>query len=121
MEVKAATPITEFSIPHEWSSQVHDSKGVSEFFYPICKYVQGEYKIVGIIPMDLDFESQVLERVFMDLVSKGAYSEVDRQQIARAKEIISPAYQLKIQEDRDRAAEEYRARKQAAHQLALAA
>jgi hypothetical protein len=109
LDEKAATPITEFSIPHEWSSQVHDSKGVSEFFYPICKRVLGGYKVVGIVPMDFDFENQVLERVFTDLGSKSSYSEIDKQQIARAKEIVSPAYQLKIQEERDLAAAEHRA------------
>jgi hypothetical protein len=118
---KAATPIAEFSIPQEWSSQVQDSKGVSEFFYPICKRVLGGYKVVGIIPMDFDFENQVLERVFADLGSKSSYSELDKQQIARAKEIVSPAYQLKLQQERDIAAAEHRARKQASTQLAIAA
>ena len=118
---KAATPIAEFSIPLEWSSQVHDSKGVSEFFYPICKRVLGGYKVVGIVPMDFDFENQVLERVFVDLGSKSSYSELDKQQIARAKEIVSPAYQLKLQQERDIAAAEQRARKQASMQLAIAA
>ena len=118
---KAATPIAEFSIPLEWSSQVHDSKGVSEFFYPICKRVLGGYKVVGIVPMDFDFENQVLERVFVDLGSKSSYSELDKQQIARAKEIVSPAYQLKIQEERALAAAEHRARKKASSQLAIAA
>jgi len=121
LDEKAATPITEFSIPHEWSSQVHDSKGVSEFFYPICKRVLGGYKVVGIVPMDFDFENQVLERVFTDLGSKSSYSEIDKQQIARAKEIVSPAYQLKIQEERDLAAAEHRAIKQASMRLAVAA
>jgi hypothetical protein len=121
LDEKAATPITEFSIPHEWSSQVHDSKGVSEFFYPICKRVLGGYKVVGIVPMDFDFENQVLERVFTDLGSKSSYSEIDKQQIARAKEIVSPAYQLKIQEERDLAAAEHRAIKQASMRLAIAA
>lgn len=118
---KEATPIAEFSIPQERSSQVHDSKGVSEFFYPICKRVLGGYKVVGIVPMDFDFENQVLERVFTDLGSKSSYSEIDKQQIARAKEVVSPAYQLKLQQERDIAAAEHRARKQASTQLAIAA
>ncbi|MBU3565253.1 hypothetical protein [Polynucleobacter sp. MWH-HuK1] len=119
LDEKAATPITEFSIPHEWSSQVHDSMGVSTFFYPICMGVLGGYKVVGVVPMDIDFEKQILSRVFIDLGSKGSYSEVDKQQIARAKEIISPAYQLKMQEERDRAEQERRSKKQVAQQLAV--
>jgi len=121
LDEKVATPITEFSIPQELSSQVHDSMGVGAFFYPICKRVLGGYKVVGVIPMDVDFEKQILSRVFIDLGSKGSYSEVDKQQITRAKEIISPAYQLKIQEKRDQEDAQYRAKKQASQQLALAA
>lgn len=118
---KSATPITEFSIPQEWSSKVHDSQGVSQFFYPICVRRMGEFKVVGVVPMDLEFEKQILERVYIDLGSKGFYSEAEKEQIDRAKEIISPAYQLKLQEERDLAAAEHRAKKQAAQQLALAA
>jgi len=121
LDEKAATPITEFSIPQEWSSKVHDSQGVSQFFYPICVRRMGGFKVVGVVPMDLEFEKQILERVYIDLGSKGSYSEADKQQIARAKEIISPAYQLKLQEERDLAAAEHRAKKQAAQQLVLAA
>ena len=71
--------------------------------------------------MDLDFEKQILERVFIDLNSKGIVSDVEQAQIDRAKEIISPQYQQKIQEERDRIAEERRTKRQAAQQLALAA
>ena len=117
---KLATPITELSIPAEWRAQVHDSKGVSDFFYPICVSVLGGYKVVGVIPMDLDFEKQVLERVFVDLNSKSAVSDEEKTQIDRAKEIISPEYQLKMQEQRERAAQENRAKKQSAQPLALA-
>ena len=118
---KAATPITDLKIPEEWRSKVHDSRGVSEFFYPICVNVLGGYKVVGVVPMDLDFEKQILERVFIDLNSKGIVSDVEQAQIDRAKEIISPQYQQKIQEERDRIAEERRTKRQAAQQLALAA
>ena len=96
LKEKLATPITELSIPAEWRAQVHDSKGVSDFFYPICVSVLGGYKVVGVIPMDLDFEKQVLERVFVDLNSKSAVSDEEKTQIDRAKEIISPEYQLKM-------------------------
>nr|WP_315127824.1 hypothetical protein [uncultured Polynucleobacter sp.] len=119
LDEKAATPITEFSIPLEWSSKVHDSMGVGAFFYPICKRVLGGYKVVGVVPMDMDFEKQILSRVFIDLGSKSSYSEADKQQIARAKEVISPAYQLKMQEERDKADQENRAKKQAAQELVV--
>ena len=117
---KVASPITELSIPAEWRAQVHDSKGISDFFYPICANVLGGYKVVGVIPMDLDFEKQILERVFVDLNSKSAVSDLEKTQIDRAKEIISPEYQLKIQEQRERAAQDHRAKKQSAQPLALA-
>jgi hypothetical protein len=64
--------------------------------------------------MDLDFEKQILERVFIDLSSKGTVSDVEQAQITRAKEIISPQYQQNLQEERDRVADEHRAKKQAA-------
>lgn len=118
---KAATPITDLKIPEEWKGKVHDSKGVGEFFYPICVNVLGGYKVVGVVPMDLDFEKQILERVYIDLNSKDTVSDVEQAQIDRAKEIISPQYQQKAQEERDRVAQEYRAKKQAAYELALAA
>ena len=117
---KAATPITDFKISEEWRSKVHDSKGAGEFFYPICVNVLGGYKVVGVVPMDMDFEKQILERVFIDLNSKGTVSDVEQAQIDRAKEIISPQYQQKIQEERDRIAQEHRTKKQAAYKLALA-
>jgi hypothetical protein len=121
LNVKADAPIAQFTIPQEWRSRVHDSMGAGSFLYPICVNSLGGYKVVGVVPMDFDFEKQILERVYIDLGSKGSYSDADKAQIARAKEIISPAYQLKLQEERDRAAEEHRAKKQAAQQLALAA
>ena len=126
LDEKVATPITEFSIPQELSSQVHDSMGVGAFFYPICKRVLGGYKVVGVIPMDIDFEKQILSRVCVDLGSKSSYSEIDKQQIARAQEVISPEYQRKMRDKRDREDAEYRAKKLAAQQptvpqLALAA
>ena len=77
--------------------------------------------MVGIVPMDLDFEKQILGRVFIDLNSKCIVSDVEQAQIDRAKEIISPQYQQKIQEERDRIAGERRAKKQAAYELALVA
>lgn len=116
---KAATPLAEFKIPQEWSNEVHDSMGVGTFFYPICVKVLGGYKVVGVVPMDLDFEKQILDRVYIDLGSKSSYSEVDKQHISRAKEVISPAYQRKVQETRDREDAIHRAKKRAAQQLVV--
>lgn len=118
---KVSAPIATFSIPEEWRSQVHDSKGVSEFLYPICIRDSGEFKIVGVVPMDLDFEKQILERVYIDLNSKSSCTEVERAQIEMAMEKISPAYQQKLQEERDRIDEERRANKKMVQELALAA
>ena len=126
LNIKVETPIAEFGIPGEWTSQVHDSHGVGSFLYPICAKVDGIYKVVGIVPMDYEFEEQILKRVIVDIGCKGSYSEIEKQQFAKAKEMISPAYQLKIQEERDRVDAEYRAKKEADQeyavpQLALAA
>ena len=119
LKEKTANPITDLQIPREWTSEVHDSKGVSDFFYPICVPVYGGYKVVGVIPMDQDFEDKVLSRVFIDLHSKSTCSEIEKQQIANAKKAISPDYLQKIKEDRDRKAKEYQARILADKQLAL--
>ena len=118
---KVVTPITDLRIPEEWSLRVHDSKGVSEFLYPICVRVMGEYKVVGVVPMDPNFEDTILERVFIDLNYKNYYTDADKALIARAYEVISPAYQLKMKEERDRIDRERRARKSAAQQLPIAA
>lgn len=121
LKEKAANPITDLQIPREWTSQVHDSKGVSDFFYPICVPVYGGYKVVGVIPMDQDFEDKVLNRVFIDLNSKSTCSEIEKQQIANAKKAISPEYLQKLKEYHDRKAKEYQAKILADKQLALAA
>ena len=121
LNIKVETPIAEFRIPNEWSSQVHDSHGVGSFLYPICARVDGIYKVVGIVPMDYEFEGEILKRVMVDIGSKGSYSEIEKQQFAKAKEMISPAYQLKIQEERDRVDEERRAKKLALQPLPMAA
>ena len=118
---KAATPIVSFSIPKKWHSQVHDSKGVSEFFYPICIRDEGGFKVVGIVPMDFDFEKQILERVYLDLNSKSSCSEVEKAQIALAMGKISPEYQQNLKEERDRLDEERRTKAQVSQQLAFAA
>ncbi len=117
---KLSTPYAEFSITKEYRSQVHDSQGASSFFYPICVNVMGGYKIVGVVPMDFDFEEKILDRVYLDLSSKNMYSEVEIQQIARAKEVISPEYQLKIKIERERQAEERLSKKQKEDKLRLA-
>ena len=121
LNIKAETPMAEFRIPDEWTSQVHDSHGVGSFLYPICAKVDGIYKVVGIVPMDYEFEEQILKRVIVDIGSKGGYSEIEKQQFAKAKEMISPAYQLKIQEERDRVDEQRRAKKLALQPLPMAA
>ena len=121
LNIKAETPIAEFRISDQWTSQVHDSHGVGTFLYPICAKVDGIYKVVGIVPMDYDFEEQILKRVIVDIGSKGSYSEIEKQQFAKAKEMISPAYQLKMQEGRDRVDEERRAKKLALQPLPIAA
>lgn len=120
LKEKAENPIADLQIPREWASEVHDSKGVSDFFYPICVPVHGGYKVVGVIPMDQDFEDKVLSRVFIDLNSKSTCSEIEKQQIANAKKAISPEHLQKLKEDRDRKAKEYQARILADKQLALA-
>jgi hypothetical protein len=71
--------------------------------------------------MDYEFEEQILKRVIVDIGSKGSYSEIEKQQFAKAKEMISPAYQLKIQEERDRVDEQRRAKKLALQPLPMAA
>ncbi len=121
LNIKAETPMAEFRIPGEWTSQVHDSHGVGLFLYPICAKVDGIYKVVGIVPMDYEFEEQILKRVIVDIGGKGSYSEIEKQQFAKAKEVISPAYQLKIQKERDRVDEERRAKKLALQPLPTAA
>lgn len=121
LNVKVDTPIAEFEIQSEWYSQVHDSHGVGSFLYPICAKVNGIYKVVGIIPMDYEFEEQILKRVIVDIGCKGSYSVIEKQQFAKAKEMISPAYQLKIQEERDRVDKERRAKKLVLQPLPIAA
>ena len=121
LNIKAETPMAEFRIPGESTSQVHDSHGVGSFLYPICAKVDGIYKVVGIVPMDYEFEEQILKRVIVDIGGKGSYSEIEKQQFAKAKEMISPAYQLKIQEERDRVDEERRAKKLALQPLPMTA
>lgn len=118
---KASTPISEFQIPMEWTSRVHDSRGASEFFYPICKYVQDGYKIVGVIPMDFDFENHILERVFIDLNYKTWYGDLEKQQIAAAKYAISPEYLQKVKEERWLKEEKLRAQRLTNQQPTLAA
>ena len=121
LNIKAETPMAEFRIPGESTSQVHDSHGVGSFLYPICAKVDGIYKVVGIVPMDYEFEEQILKRVIVDIGGKGSYSEIEKQQFAKAKEMISPAYQLKIQEERDRVDEQRRAKKLTLQPLPMAA
>ena len=121
MREKVTTPITEFEIPVEWSSEVHDSRGVSEFFYPVCVRVLGGFKVVGVVPMDQDFENDILNRVYIDLNSKTTCSDIHKQQIVAAKHAISPEYLQQLKQERDRKAEEHWARKQASNQIAIAA
>lgn len=121
LQEKVVAPIAQFSISKEWSSEVIDSQGVSQFFYPICVRESDGYKVVGIVPMDHDFEKQILDRVHIDLSSKSTYSETDQLCINRAKEAISSAYQLKLQEERDRKAAEYLVKKKALKPMEIAA
>lgn len=121
MREKVTTPISEFEIPMEWSSEVHDSRGVSEFFYPVCVRELGGFKVVGVVPMDKDFENEILNRVYIDLNSKTTCTEVHKQQIAAAKHAISPEYLQQLKEERDRKDKERRAKSLANQQLALAA
>jgi len=121
MREKVSMPISEFQIPMEWSSEIHDSGGVSEFFYPVCVRVPGGFKVVGVVPMDMDFENEVLNRVYIDLNSKTTCSEVDKQQITAAKQAISPEYLQSLKEERQLKDEKQRAQKLANQQLALVA
>lgn len=121
LDEKAKTPFTSFDISKEFQSRVHDSRGASLFFYPICVQVMGGYKVVGVIPMDYDFEDKILERVYIDLNSKSYCDDVEKSQIARAKEIISPEYQLRLKEERERIDADRRAKIQEENKLKLAA
>lgn len=117
---KALHPIADLQIPREWRSEVHDSRGNSEFLYPVCVNINGDYKVVGVVPMDKDFEDTILSRVYIDLNYKSSCSDLEKQQIANAKHAISPEYLQTLKEDRDRKAKEYQTKILANKQLELA-
>ena len=90
---KAKTGLSKFKLDQKHSSMMIDASRFSSFKYFACDYVDGEYVVIDVVPMDEEFELKLLERITNYRVG---YCSLYSQEEADALELAAMQNGLKI-------------------------
>jgi hypothetical protein len=87
-EDRAKKPLATFIIPKEHESAMRDLTRFGSFQYTISHIVDGEYKVVGALPMYEQLDDQLMIQSFNYLHAQGLYRDEEKASMAVAKQQV---------------------------------
>lgn len=84
----AKNPLATFSIPKEHESRIYDAARFGTFHYMICHVEDGEYKVVGALPMYEELDNQLLIQSCNQLHNRGCYTDQEKASMEVAKKDV---------------------------------